>query len=163
VGEQHHDRRAHTLYNVLPNDACIPDSFLQDQAAYTQRTDNLDGQSQDRSDVSAMRALDAPLPAPFDELAALSYINKNTPSWDNPISKAFTKLVPTYTDTMDWLDWCKSIQRFTSSGFSHISGSVRWRLALRHLPTKYYDIVLNTVMSPGFQGFTWKSFVDTVN
>jgi hypothetical protein len=103
------------------------------------------------------------LPAPFDEEAALSYINRNAPSWDNPVSKAFTKLVPKYTDTMDWLDWCKYIQRFTSSGSSHISGSVRWRLALRHLPTKYYDVGINTVMSPGFQGFTWKSFVDTVN
>jgi hypothetical protein len=134
------------------------------QHIHSTHTDNLDGQSQDRSDVSAQRALDAPLPAPFDEEAALRYMNeKNTPSWDNPVSKAFRKLVPKYTDTMDWLDWCKSIQRFKSSGFSHISGSVRWRLALRHLPTKYYDIVLNTVMSPGVQGFTWKSFVDTIN
>jgi hypothetical protein len=133
--------------------------------ANTQQTAYLDGQSQDRSDVSAHRALDAPLPAPFDEEAALSYLNYNTPSWDNPVSKAFTKLVPKYTDTLDCLDLCKSIQRFTSSGFSHInvSGSVQWRLALRHLPTKYYDIVLNTVISPGFQGLTWKSFVLTVN
>jgi hypothetical protein len=59
---------------------------------------------------------EALLPPPFDEEAALEYINHAVPSWEQAISKSFAKLVPKYSDTADWSDWCKTVQRFTSSG-----------------------------------------------
>jgi hypothetical protein len=103
------------------------------------------------------------MPIPFDEEFALRYIHHGMPAWDSALSKAFVKLVPKYTDTNDWLYWCKSVQRFTSSGFSDVSGQIRWRLALRHLPTKYHDVILHSVMSPGFHGLTWRGFLDLIH
>ena len=107
--------------------------------------------------------VEPPVPPPFDEEAALAYMTHATPAWTDPVSKAFSKHVPKYQDSMDWIQWTKTIVRFTGSGPGQVPAAIRWRLALRHLPAKYFEIVQNTVMSPGFTGLTWRGFVDLIS